>query len=457
MITTTLLSRIQFAFTVSFHIIFPAFTIGLATFLAVMEGIWIKTRQQKYLSICKFWTKIFALTFGMGIVSGIVMEFQFGTNWAGFSKMVGPVLGALFTYEVLTAFFIEAGFLGVMLFGWNKVGPRLHYFATLLVVSGTNISAFWILAANSWMQTPAGFLAESGKLVVHDWWHVIFNPSMIPRFFHMLIAAYISAGFVIAGISAYYLLKGVHKELAKTCFSFVMAALAILVPIQVIVGDSVGLVIHKYQPIKTAAMEGLWETKNGAPFLIFAVPDMKQQRNYWEIKIPHGSALINTHQWNGTLTGLKSVTPDRQPNVPLVFYSFRIMVALGFLMFFITLFGLWYRYKQSLYDKRGFLRLCMLCSPVGFFALFFGWITAEVGRQPWAVYNLIRTSEAASEVNAYHVLIAFLLIILVYGIIFGYFYFRYLFQIIQKGPETLETEAKDQPFPYMPSLLEGKK
>lgn len=453
---TTLLSRLQFAFTVSFHILFPAFSIGLALFLAIMEGIWLKNQDPKYLAICKFWTKIFALTFGMGIVSGIVMEFQFGTNWAGFANSVGPILGALFTYEVLTAFFIEAGFLGVMLFGWGRVGKKLHYFATLLVVIGTTISAFWILSANSWMQTPAGFVKQGSKWVVDNWMAVIFNPSVIPRFIHMLLAAYITTAFTIAGISAYYLLKKRSQAVAKTCFSFALAALVILVPLQIIMGDSVGRTIFKYQPVKTAAMEGLWHTESGAPFLIFAIPSMTEEKNYFEIKVPHAAALINTHAWNGTINGLTAVAATDRPYVPLVFFSFRIMVYIGFLMLFIAVVGLWYRYRKTLYDKNWFLRLCVLSSPLGFIALWCGWITAETGRQPWAVYGLLRTSEAASPVDTYHVLVAFILIILVYGIVFGFFYFHYLLKLIRKGPEHAEPELEEQPFKYLSGVPEQK-
>ncbi len=456
MLTTTLLSRIQFAFTVTFHIIFPAFSIGMALFLAIMEGVWLKTKNPKYLHLCKFWTKIFALTFGMGVVSGIVMEFQFGTNWSGFTNIVGPVLGALFTYEVLTAFFIEAGFLGVMLFGWNRVGPKLHYFSTLLVVIGTTLSAFWILSANSWMQTPAGFTVQGTQLVVQNWWHVIFNPSVISRFLHMLIAAYLVAGFMIAGISAHYLLKKKHVEIAKTCFSFTLAALAILSPLQILIGDSVGLEVHKNQPIKTAAMEGVWDTQRGAPFLIFAYPDVKTQRNYFSFGIPHGAALLNTHQWNGSLVGLKTVAQANQPYVPFVFYAFRMMVGLGCLMFLFALIGLWYRMRKTLYEKRWFLRLMTLASPIGFLALWCGWITAETGRQPWVVYNLLRTDVAASQVDLYHVIVAFLLIIIVYGIIFGFFYFHYLIKIIRRGPEEIEPRIEDQPFKYLSALPEKK-
>ncbi len=445
----TLLSRIQFAFTISFHILFPAFSIGMVSFLVVMEGLWLKTKNPKYLQICKFWTKVFALTFGMGVVSGIVMEFQFGTNWAGFAHEVGDVLGALFTYEVMTAFFIEAGFLGVMLFGWNRVGPKLHYLATCLVCLGTTVSAFWILAANSWMQTPAGFTRIGNRLLVNSWWHVIFNPSVIPRFFHMLIAAYVSAGFAIAAIAAFYLLKKRHVQFAKTCFSFVMGALLLLTTLQIVVGDTVGTEVHRHQPIKTAAMEGVWNTQKGAPFLVFAIPDQQQQKNFWAIKIPHMAAFINTHKWDGKLVGLKSVARQDQPDVPIVFFSFRIMVYIGFLMFGIVLLGLWLRLKKRLYDSRWFLRICVLSAPLGFIALWCGWMTAEVGRQPWVVYNILRTSDAASNIAMHNVIISFVLIFIVYFIIFGYFYFLYLTRLIRKGPHDVDIKAEDQPFPYL--------
>lgn len=447
MLTTLMLSRIQFAFTISFHILFPAFSIGLATFLAIMEGLWLKTKNPLYLQICKFWIKVFALTFGMGIVSGIVMEFQLGTNWAHMTKMIGPVLGSLFTYEVLTAFFIEAGFLGVMIFGWNKVGPKLHYFATLLVCFGVTLSAFWILSANSWMQTPAGVIMKNGQLITENWWHVIFNPSVIPRYFHMLLAAYLSTAFVIAGISAAYLLKKQHIEFARRCFSFAMMAIIILIPLQIYVGDETGLVIHEHQPVKTAAMEGAWQTQKGAPLLLFAIPDQKAQKNHWEIGIPHLASLINTHQWNGELQGLDSVKPADQPNVPIVFFSFRIMVGMGMLMLLIGTIGLYLRWRKKLYDKSWFLRGCMWCSPIGFIALLTGWFTAEVGRQPWVVHGLLRTSDAVSTIHLYNVIFSFALLIIVYGIIFGVFYVRYLRRIIQMGPTTIE--AIKQPFAYM--------
>ena len=442
------LSRAQFALTVSFHILFPAFSIGLATFLAIMEGLYLKTKKNHYLMICKFWTKIFALTFGMGVVSGVVMEFQFGTNWNGFTYQVGGVLGSLFVYEVLTAFFIEAGFLGVMLFGWDKVSPKLHYFSTLLVFVGVTLSAFWILSANSWMQTPDGVAFENGQYVVTSWWHVIFNPSVIPRYFHMLLAAWITTGFVILSVSAHYLRKGVHLDFAKKCFSYVLAGLMVLVVLQAYIGDAVGFDVHKYQPLKTAAMEGVWQTQNGAPFLVFAIPDPDTQQNYLELKIPHMAALLNTHEWNGKLVGLRSVPKADQPFVPLPFYAFRAMIMIAGLMVLVVFLGAFLWWRKKLFTTRWYHTLCLLCAPIGFIALWCGWITAETGRQPWIVYNQLRTIKAASDVNTNHVMISLGLIIIVYGIIFGYFYFKYLIKVISAGPTKALSEA-DKPFKYM--------
>jgi len=447
MLTTLLLSRIQFALTISMHILFPAFSIGLATFLAIMEGMWLLTKKSVYLSICKFWIKVFALTFGMGVVSGIVMEFQLGTNWSLMTKEIGDVLGALFTYEVLTAFFIEAGFLGVMIFGWNRVGPKLHYFSTLLVTLGVSLSAFWILSANSWMQTPTGVSFNHGHFLVQNWMQVIFNPSVFPRFIHMLLAAYISTLFAIAGISAFYLLHQRHHDMARICLSFAMWALIILVPLQIFIGDTVGLIIHQFQPLKTAAMEAVWHTQAGAPLVLVAWPDMAQENNLYALTIPHLASVLNTHQWNGVLTGLATVSPKDQPYVPFVFFSFRLMVGLGVLMLLLVFLGLILRIRKRLYDTRWFLRLCQYFAPAGFFALWAGWITAETGRQPWVVYNYLRTSDAVSPISVTHVMISFVLIIIVYGLIFGVFYFRYLGKILKHGPD--DTSAQAMPFSYL--------
>ena len=444
----TFISRLQFAFTISFHILFPSFSIGLATFLAIMEGCWLKTKKQLYYRICKFWTKIFALTFGMGVVSGIVMEFQLGTNWGGFTKIVGPVLGALFTYEVLTAFFIEAGFLGVMIFGWERVGRKLHYCATLLVAVGVTVSAFWILSANSWMQTPSGTVLQSGHFVVNSWLHVIFNPSVMPRFIHMLLASYLSTAFVIAGISAFYLRKKLHLGFAKKCFSFALLTIIILIPVQIWVGDEAGIVDHKYQPIKTAAMEGVWNTQRGAPMLLFAYPNQREQKNQFAIGIPHLASVINTHRWNGKMVGLKSVPRADQPYVPIVFYSFRIMVGLGLLMLLLGSIGLYYRFKGTLYLKQRFHQVMQWVSPIGFVAILTGWFTAETGRQPWVVYNLVTTADGASKITVSDVITSLVLLFIIYGVVFGFFYFKYFFKVIKHGPAAKD-EAPVLPFGYM--------
>lgn len=445
---TELISRIQFAFTISFHIIFPAFSIGLATFLVFMEAAWLKTKNPLYLEICKFWTKVFALTFGMGVVSGIVMEFQLGTNWSGFTDRVGPVLGVLFSYEVLTAFFIEAGFLGVMIFGWNKVGPKLHFLSTVLVVFGVTLSAFWILSANSWMQHPAGAEMVDGKFIVTNWWDVIFNPLVLHRFLHMLLAAYITTMIVIGSISAYYLLKKQYLPFAKKCFAVAMMSIVILAPLQIFIGDAVGLLVHKYQPIKTAAMEAVWETESGAPLVLFGWPDMKQEKNLYTIEIPYGASLLNTHQLKGTLVGLDTVAPEDRPYVPIVFFSFRIMVGCGVLILLLGLIGLYLRLRSKLYSTNWFLKSSIIMAPIGFVAIITGWFTAETGRQPWVAYNYIRTSEAVTKISVEHVITTLILLVLVYGIVFGYFYFKYLLKIIQKGPDLSDT-IEQQPFGYL--------
>lgn len=454
MLDTILLSRIQFGFTIGFHILFPTFNLGLAVFISIIEGLWLKTKNPLYLQIAKFWTKIFALTFGMGVVSGIVLSYELGTNFANFTYAVGGVLGSLFAYEVLSAFFLEAGFLGVMLFGWEKVGPKLHYAATLLVTIGTTISAFWIMSANSWMQTPAGFDIEQGRYVVQNWWHVIFNPSFPLRFMHMLLAAYVSCSFVIAGVSAWQLLRQRSVPTAKKCFSFALAAAVILVPLQIFLGDTVGLEVHHNQPLKTAAMEGIWQSGPAQPLLLFAIPDQKLQKNLYPIGIPYGASLINTHSLRGEMVGLKSVTPANQPVVASVFFSFRIMVGIGLLFFAMALYALWLRLRGKLYAVRWFQRLCVCAAPLGFLATLAGWITAESGRQPWIVYGLMKTADGASIVPLSNVITSLTLFIIVYGLVFS-FYLYYLFKVIRKGPAELEPsdesrlEDKRHLFQYM--------
>lgn len=442
--TMEFLSRLQFAFSVIFHIIFPAFSIGLATFLAIFEGLWLKTKNSNYLNIVKFWTKIFALTFGMGVVSGIVIEFQFGTNWSGFAREVGPALGALFTYEVLTAFFIEAGALGIMLFGWGRVHRYVHYAATLVIWFGVMLSAFWILAANSWMQTPAGVTYQDHHFIIHSWSALIFNPSVMVRYEHMVLAALLSTLMMIIGVAAYYAYHHRHIAFAKTTLKFGLVSILILSFGQVFIGDEVGLEVHENQPIKTAAIEGVWHTQKGAPLVLFAWPDEQSESNLFAITIPHGAALINTHQWDGKLQGLSSVPKADQPFVPIVFFSFRIMVAIGLLMVLIGLIGTYWMVRGKLFKRRWFLKLLTYTAPLGFIAIITGWVTAEVGRQPWVVYNYLRTADAVSPLAWWQVALSFSLIILVYGVVFGFFYIRYLLRIIQAGPDI----PGDERMPY---------
>lgn len=454
MFETELLSRIQFAFTIGFHIIFPTLNLGLGIFLSIMEFRWLKTRNTIYLTICKFWTKIFALTMGMGIVSGIVMSYQLGTNFPGYTYAVGGVLGSLFAYEVLTAFFLEAGFLGVMLFGWDKVSPRLHYLATLLVTIGTTISAFWILSANSWMQTPAGFIKVGEQFIVNDWLQVIFNPSFIPRYIHMLLASYLSACFLIAGICAWYLLKKQHEVFAKRCFSLAMILALFLAPAQIILGDMVGLYVHKYQPLKTAAMEGLWETTRGAPLILFAIPRPAQEKNSLELKIPKLASWINGHEWNAKLIGLKSVSPEARPVVPIVFYSFRLMVGIGLIFLFVAGWAFYLRLKKQLYTNRWLLKLCVAITPLGFLATLAGWFTAESGRQPWVVYNQLLTKDTVAQLTPHQVAVSLSAFFIVYGVVFSY-YLYYVLKILKHGPEPQEIkQPPDSIFTYMHQEVE---
>lgn len=444
-----ILSRVQFAFSIGFHILFPTLNLGLAVFLVIMEAVWLKTRNPVYQTICKFWTKIFALTFGMGVVSGIVLAYQIGTNFGPFIAQFGNVLGALFAYETLTAFFLEAGFLGIMLFGWKRVPPSLHFTATLLVTIGTTISAFWILAANSWMQTPNGYEIINGKYIVSDWWNVVFNPSFIPRFIHMVLASYITSSFVIAGVASYFLLKNKHVKVSMTCLSFAMWAALFLVPLQIFMGDEVGLVVYKHQPLKTAAMEANWTTQKGAPLVLFAWPSQEKQENEYEISIPKLASLINTHEWEGELLGLNSVPKDDQPHVAPVFFSFRIMVGIGLLMLGIAILALLLRMRKALYSSRIFHQLCLGIAPLGFVATIAGWLTAEIGRQPWVVYNLMKTKDAVSAVGMEEVIISMVLLILAYGVVFS-FYLYYLFKLIRLGPLELDKhDSEHHLFQYM--------
>lgn len=433
-----LLARAQFGFTVGFHIILPAFSIGLASYLMVLEAMWLRTKQRVYLDLYQFWVKAFSLVFGMGVVSGLVMSYEFGTNWAGFSRDAGPVIGPLMGYEVLTAFFLEAGFLGIALFGMNKVGPRLHFFATCVVAFGTLLSAFWILSVNSWMQTPAGFIrAADGRFLPADWLQIIFNPSFHVRFPHMVLASYLSVAFFVGAVSGWHLLHEKRNEMARTGFSMAMWMAAIVAPVQILVGDMHGLNTLQHQPAKIAAMEGHWRTERAAPELLFGIPNMKQERTDYAIGIPYLGSLILTHSLDGEVPGLLSYPPDERPDALLLFWSFRIMVGLAFLMAGIGMWSLWLRYKRRLYDSRALQRVMLVMAPSGFVALLCGWITTEVGRQPYTVYGLLRTADSVSPIGLPGIAASMAGFAIVYFIVFGAG-FVFLFRLVMKRPEAGE-------------------
>lgn len=428
------LARIQFAFTVSFHIIFPAITIGLASFLAVLEGLWLKTRDKDYLALFHFWSKIFAVNFAMGVVSGLVMAYQFGTNWSFFSDFAGSITGPLLTYEVLTAFFLEAGFLGVMLFGWNKVGEKLHFFATCMVALGTLMSTFWILASNSWMQTPQGFEIINNQVVPVDWIAVIFNPSFPYRLAHMGVAAFLASAFFIAASASWHLLKGHKTSAMKKMLSMSLWMILILAPIQALIGDVHGLNTLKHQPAKIAAIEGHWENEPGeaTPLILFGVPDMNDEETKYKIEIPYLGSMILTHSLEKQVPALKEFPKEDRPNSLIVFWSFRIMVGLGVLMILVGVWGTWLRYKKKLYESKAFLRLTFLMAPSGLIAILAGWFTTEVGRQPWVVYGIQRTRDAVSAHGEMHMSISLLIFLVVYSSVFGVGY-AYMLKLIRKG------------------------
>ncbi|RUO63207.1 cytochrome ubiquinol oxidase subunit I [Pseudidiomarina insulisalsae] len=441
------LARFQFAFTVAFHIIFPAFTIGLASYLAVLEGLYLKTRNPVYQKLFRYWVKIFAVAFGMGVVSGIVMSYQFGTNWSVFSDKAGPVIGPLMGYEVLTAFFLEAGFLGVMLFGMNRVGEKLHFFATLMVAIGTAISAFWILSVNSWMHTPAGYaMNDAGQYIVSSWMEVIFNPSFPYRLAHMLLAAYLTTALVVGGVGAWHLLRDRSNAVARKMFSMAMWMALLVAPLQVFVGDLHGLNTQEYQPAKVAAMEGHFETQTRAPLYLFGMPDEATATVDYAIKIPGLASLILKHDINAEVTGLDAFPRDEWPPVPVVFWAFRVMVGLGLLMLFLGLWAGVQRARGQLYQAPWLHRAAVVMAPAGFVAVIAGWIVTEVGRQPWVIYNLLRTADAASPIAAEGVGGSLLAFIVVYFLVFGAGTF-YILRKMAANPEDVHIPdyAKPQP------------
>jgi cytochrome bd ubiquinol oxidase subunit I len=396
------LARAQFAFTMAFHIVFPAFSIGLASYLAVLEALWLWTNRDVFINLFHYWLKIFAIAFGMGVVSGIVMSYQFGTNWSAFADKTGPVIGPLMAYEVLTAFFLEAGFLGVMLFGLRRVGPRLHFLATLMVATGTLISAFWILSANSWMQTPAGYAVNAdGQFVAADWLKVIFNPSFPYRLVHMVLAAYLTTALVVGSVGAFHLLRDQHLAGPRVMFSMAMWMATLVAPIQILAGDQHGLNTLEHQPVKIMAIEGHFEShKDGAPLYLFGLPDEAAGKMKYAIDVPKLGSLILKHSPDAPMDGLDTVPRENWPPVPITFWAFRIMVGLGFLMFGLGLFSLWERWRGRLFQTRLLHIFAMLMGPAGFIAVIAGWVTTETGRQPFTVYGLLRTADSASPLAA---------------------------------------------------------
>lgn len=442
-IEPAVIARTQFAFTVSFHIIFPTISIGLASFLAIIEGLWLRTKDQIYLQIYKFWLSIFAMAFGVGVVTGIVLSFEFGLGFSRFAEMAGPAIGPLIALEVLTSFFLEAGFLGIMLFGLNRVGPRLHFISTCMVALGTLLSASWILSANSWMQTPDGVTLLGGHVVVIDWKRVIVNPSWLFRLPHMLMAAYLTASFLIAGIGAWYLLQGKHLAFARKTVALGTAFATILIAVQVFLGDILyGTMLH-YQPSKMQAAEGFWgkQSQSPAPYYWIIVPDQRNQRNRIAIGMPWLGSIWLTHSLHGRVEGLSNTPRDRQPNMGMVFYSFRIMYGIAILMFTVGIASIWHRVRGTLFSSRPFLLLLVWMTPCGVIATLGGWYVAETGRQPWVIYGMLRTADAVSPVPGHAFMSTLVAFVCAYSLFMAAFLY-FTFRIIRRGPIEVSVHAE---------------
>lgn len=441
-----ILARLQFAFTIAFHIIFPSFTIGLASYLAVLEGLWLATGRQVFRNLYLFWVKIFALSFGMGVVSGVVMSYQLGTNWAEFSKVASPVIGPLLAFEVLTAFFLEASFLGVMLFGWKKVGPRLHFTATVLVAIGTLISAFWILSANSWMQHPVGFeTLPDGTLRATDWLDVIFNPTFPARFVHMTLAAFLTTSLVVGAASAWQLLKDRAQPESRMALRMAVGMFAIVAPLQLFAGHVSGEVVREYQPLKLAAIEAYWETRPDQPQSLVGIPDREAGKTHYELAIPGIGNLIQGVAKDETLIGLDSYQKKDWPVVWLVYWAFRVMVGLGLAMIGLGVWGVALIAMKRIDGSRWFLRAAVAMGPSGFVAVIAGWIVAEVGRQPYTIYGVLRTADSVSPVGAGQLSASLLAFMVIYAIVFSAGAV-YILRLMAKGPAPVEDapEADDR-------------
>lgn len=455
MLEQVLLSRLQFALTVGFHILWPAYSIGIASFVALLNALWFLTKRPVYRVLLRFWLRLFALGFAMGVVTGVVLSYEIGGNWAEFSRAAGPVLGPLFMYETLTAFFLEAGFLGIALLGERRVGPRLHLVACIAVALGTIFSAFWILAANSWMQTPAGTtLGTDGVFHVTSWWSVIFNPSFPYRLAHMLCACFITGALFVAGVSAVQLRLRRAEEHGRVALSLAIGLLAILAPLQLVIGDLHGLNTREHQPVKLAAIEGRWETASSVPLTVFAIPDQSAEKNHFALELPHLGSLILTHRWDGEVRGLKEVPPADRPNVLIVFFAFRAMVACGLLILMIAAVGSLLRVRGQLYHKRWFHRVLIAATPLGWIAILSGWVVTEVGRQPYVVYGMLRTANAASPTGTTATATTLLLFVLIYALIMAAFLWYWVHMVLQ-GPGRLSDVPEKSRVMTTPAIIAG--
>lgn len=444
------LSRLQFAFVVSFHAIFPVFTIGLASYIAVLESIAFRTANPHWERLAAFWIKVFAVVFGMGVVSGLVMAFQFGTNWSNFAYAASNFLGPILAYEVVTAFFLEAAFLGVLLFGRHKVPPGLHLLAAYMVAIGTFISSFWILSANSWMQTPTGFELRDGMVHVTSWFDAIFNPSFPYRFAHMALASFLTGGFVVAGVSALFVLRGHAIESAQRALKMTLVLLAFIAPLQLFIGDMHGLNTLEHQPTKVAAMEGVWHTEKGAPLLLFALPDQAHETNHAEIGIPKVASIILKHDPEGEIKGLTEVAPDKRPPVFMVFWSFRVMVGIGMLMILVGLVGAWLVLRGKLLQSRAFLRVLTFMIPAPFIAVLAGWFVTEIGRQPYLIYGVMTAAQALTpSLQGWMALVTLIGYAAVYAVVFtaGIHYLR---KVINHGITEVPAHGADAGRPKRP-------
>jgi cytochrome bd ubiquinol oxidase subunit I len=432
-----LLSRLQFAWVVAWHILLPAFTVGLASYIAVLEGLHLFTGRDVYVRVSQFWIRIFAVSFGLGVVTGIVMPFQFGTNWSRFSDAAGDVISPLLAYEGLTAFFLEAAFLGVLLFGRNRVPPAIHFVAALMVAAGTLFSTFWIIAVNSWMQTPAGHEIIDGRFFPRDWFDIIFSPSFPYRLAHTVTAFYVTTAFVVLGVGAYTIRRGRVEE-GRVMFTMAGLLLTVLVPLQVVIGDLHGLNTRDHQPAKLAAIEAIWDTQAGVPLTLFAIPDQEGERNRAVIEIPKIGSLILTHEMDGVVRGLKEWPKEDRAPVAIVFFAFRIMVGIGLLMFGVVLLGWLLHWTNRLFTNFWFLRLCEFTMPLGFLAILAGWTTTEVGRQPWTVYGLMRTADSVTpSLTPLDVALSLALYIVVYLLIYPVA-LLFIVRIVRAGPARVE-------------------